>query len=106
MILNKEIYWNIMDYIFLNNHFIENPTNPQEVIVLEQPEEGKGVWLKDIISKFENEKCPREAILSVYHTPEMRDIIRANYAAAFKDYRILDLTSKGYDEYLKYKGIV
>ena len=106
MILNKDIYWNIMDYIVQNTHFMVDPINPQDVIALEQPEEGKGVWLKNIFSTFESDKCSKEAILSVYHALVMREIIRANYAPSCKDYRILDLTAKGYEEYLRHKEVI
>ncbi|MBR1823240.1 MAG: hypothetical protein IJ779_03280 [Ruminococcus sp.] len=106
MIINQEIYWNIMDYIFANNHFIENPQNPKDITALEFSEEGKGVWLKNLLEAFESDKCPREAILTVFHILEIREMIRTNYAAAFKDHRIMDLTAKGYEEYMKHKGII
>ena len=106
MIINQDIYWSVMDYIFQNTRFIENPVNPKDIIALEFSEEGKGVWLKLMMDAMASDKCPREGILTVFHILESREMIRTNYVAQYKDHRIMDFTAKGYEEYLKHKGII
>ena len=106
MIINKEIYWNVLDYIFFNIRFIENPVNPKDITALEFSEEGKGVWLNKMIEVLANERCPKEGILTVFHMLEAREMIRTNYSGTYKDHRIMDFTEKGYEEYLRCKGII
>ena len=52
MILNKEAYWNIMDYIFKNLKFQEECMNPSEIINIDTTEE-KNVWLGDFMKEYE-----------------------------------------------------
>ena len=106
MLISKEIYMNVMDYIFHNTRFIENPLNPKDITALEFSEEGKGVWLKLMMAALESEKCPKEGVLTAFHILESREMIRTNYVAQYKDHRIMDFTAKGYEEYLKIKGII
>ena len=107
MILNKDFYWNILDYTFKNLHFKEGDhIIPSDVITIETEDETKNIWLKDIFEKLESENCPREAILSAIHILVARDIIKILYVAQKKDYRIIGLTSKGYDEYLMRYNVV
>ncbi len=106
MILNKDCYWNILDYTFKNLHFIEEYTNPSEMINIETSVEEKCVWLNNLLEKYVSDSCPREAILSALHILLTRDMIKIIYVAQKKDYRIIDLTSKGYDEYLRYQNII
>jgi len=107
MILNKECYWNILDYTFKNLHFKEGDhIIPSDVITIETEDETKNIWLKNIIETYESENCPREAILSAIHILVSRDIIKILYVAQKKDYRIIGLTSKGYDEYLMRYNVV
>ncbi|MCR5708100.1 MAG: hypothetical protein K6G82_07485 [Ruminococcus sp.] len=105
MILNKEAYWGIMDYVFKNLHFIEECMNPSEMINIDTTEE-KNVWLGDLIKEYESEKCPREAILSALHILLTRDLVKVLYVAQKKDYRLIDLTSKGYEEYLDHMQVL
>ena len=106
MIVDQNIFWNILDYIFQNTHFIENPMNPKDITALEFSEEGKGVWLKSILEKFADSSSSKEAVLTVFHILETTEMIRCNYVAAYKDHRIMDLSAKGYEVYLKHKGIL
>lgn len=107
MILNKDCYWSILDYTFKNLHFKEGERMiPSDVITIETDDETKNIWLKDIIEKYESERCPKEAILSAMHILLTRDLIKVLYVAQKKDYRIIDLTAKGYDEYLKKYNII
>jgi len=101
MILNKDCYWNILDYTFKHLHFVEDPLNPTDQINLDVDNEERCVWLKDIFEKYTTPSCSRETILSAFHILLTRDIIKIIYVAPKKDYRIIDLTSKGYEEYLK-----
>lgn len=105
MILNKDAYWNILEYTFNHLTFNVNPRIPSETTALEASDE-YGVWLGDIIEKYTNDKCPKEAILTAYHILEVRDLIRTNYFASKKDHRIIDLTAKGYEEYLSKHNII
>ena len=106
MILNKEAYWNIMDYIFKNLHFIEECMNPSELINIDTSSEEKNVWLGDLIKEYESEKCSKEAILSALHILLTRDLVKILYVAQKKDFRLIDLTSKGYEEYLKHMQVL
>lgn len=36
----------------------------------------------------------------------LRDLIKVLYVAQKKDYRIIDLTSKGYEEYLRHNQVI
>ncbi|MDO4864544.1 MAG: hypothetical protein Q4A05_10285 [Ruminococcus sp.] len=99
MILNKEVYWNLMDYVFKNLHFLEECTIPSEMINIDTSDE-KSVYLGNFIKEYESEKCPREAILSALHILLARDLVKVLYVAPKKDFRLIDLTSKGYEEYL------
>ena len=105
MILNKEAYWNIMDYIFKNLKFQEECVNPSEIINIDTTEE-KNVWLGDFMKEYESEKCPKEAILSALHILLSRDLIKVLYVAQKKDFRLIDLTSRGYEEYLKHMQVL
>lgn len=105
MILNKEAYWNILEYTVERLSFIENPINPSELTAIDTSEE-KGVWLGDIMEKYTSSSCSKEAILSAFHILVARDVIRANYFASRKDHRIIDLTAKGYEEYLKKHNVI
>ena len=98
--------FNILDYIFQNTHFIENPMNPKDITALAFSEEGKGVWLKNILEQFADSSSSKEAVLTVFHILETTEMIRCNYVAAYKDHRIMDLSAKGYEVYLKHKGIL
>lgn len=106
MILNTETYWKVLEYIFNNLHFIEEYTNPSEMINVETSVDEKCVWLGSIMKEYESEKCPREAILTIIHMLLMRDLIKVIYAAPKKDYRIIDLTSKGYEELLRHNKVI
>lgn len=106
MKVSRESYWNVIDYIFTHSHFIEDSQNPKDMIALDFSEDGKGVWLKDILDTFTNERCTKEELLTIFHILEVREIIRMNYNATKKDHRIMDLTSKGYEEYLVMKDIL
>ena len=105
MILNNEAYWGIMDYVFKNLNFIEECMNPSEIINIDTTEE-KNVWLGDLIKEYESEKCPKEAILSALHILLTRDLVKVLYVAQKKDYRLIDLTSKGYEEYLDHMQVL
>lgn len=105
MILSKEAYWHILEYTVEHLCFIENPLNPSELTAIDTSEE-KGVWLGDIMKEFTTVSCSKEAILSAFHILVARDIIRANYFASKKDHRIIDLTAKGYEEYLKKHNVI
>lgn len=105
MILNNEVYWKILDYTFEKLGFLEGCI-PSEMINIDTVTDEKCVWLNDVSEKFVNEKCPKEAILSAIHIMLMRDVIKVIYVAQKKDYRIIDMTGKGYDEYVKYKKII
>ena len=84
MILNKECYWNILDYTFQNLHFKEGAISPSDVITIETDDETKNIWLKDVFEKLESDNCPREAILSAIHILVARDIIKILYVAHCK----------------------
>lgn len=106
MILNKDCYWNILDYIFRNLHFIEESMNPSDLINIDTSSDEKNVWLSELIKEYESESCTKEAILSALHVLLTRELVKVLYVAQKKDYRLLDLTGKGYDEYLKHKNII
>ena len=106
MILNKDIYYNIMDYIFKHLKFIEECMNPSEMINIDTSSEEANVWLGDLIKEYESEKCTKEAILSALHILIQRDMVKVLYVAGKKDYRLIDLTSKGYEEYLRMNKIL
>ncbi len=106
MKISRSSYWNVIEYIFTNSHFIEDSQNPKDITALDFAEEGRGVWLNDILNTYTNERCSREELLTVFHILEIREIIRTNYVATRKDHRIMDLTSKGYEEYLIMKDIL
>ncbi|MCQ2459965.1 MAG: hypothetical protein MJ081_06300 [Ruminococcus sp.] len=105
MKVTRKSYWDIVEYILENSHFIENTQNPKDITALDFSEEGKGVWLKNILEKF-SPVYSREEVLTVFHILEVRELIRMNYVAAEKDHRIMDLTAKGYEEYLIEKEII
>ena len=105
MILNVDIYWKILDYTFEKISFLEDCI-PSEVINIDTTTEDKCVWLNELAEKFKSENCTKESILSCIHIMLMRDIIKVIYSAQRKDYRIIDMTSKGYDEFIKHKGIL
>ena len=105
MILNKDAYWNIMDYIFRNLKFKEDCISPSELINIDTSED-KNVWLGEFIKEHESEKCTREAIFSALHILLSRDLIKVLYVAQKKDFRLIDLTSKGYEEYLKHMQVL
>lgn len=106
MILNKDVYWGILEYTFNRLTFNANPRNPSEMTALDINDEEKGVWLSDIFEKFSTVASSKEAVLSAFHVLVTRDIIRTNYFASRKDHRIIDLTAKGYEEYLKKQGVI
>ncbi len=106
MILNKDCYWNIMDYTFKHLKFIEESMNPSDFINIDTDTEENKVWLGDVIKEYESENCPKEAILSALHILLLRDLIKVLYVAPKKDYRIIDLTSKGYEEYLRHNQVI
>ena len=105
MILNKDAYWNIMDYIFRNLKFKEECMSPSELINIDTSEE-KNVWLGNFIREYESEKCTREAIFSALHILLSRDLVKVLYVAQRKDFRLIDLTSKGYEEYLQHMQVL
>ncbi len=105
MILNREIYWNIMDYTFKHLKFQEECMNPSEMINIDTSEE-KNVWLGDLIKEYESETCTKEAILSALHILLQRELIKTRYVASKKDFLLIDLTSKGYEEYLRMQKII
>ena len=68
--------------------------------------EENNVWLGDLIKEYESEKCPKEAILSALHILLTLDLVKVLYVAQKKDYRLIDLTSKGYEEYLDHMQVL
>ena len=78
---------------------------PSEIINIDTSEE-KNVWLGNFMKEYESEKCTKEAILSALHILLARDLIKVLYVAQKKDYRLIDLTSKGYEEYLKHMQVL
>ena len=105
MVINKEAYWNILDYTFKNLKFLEECMIPSEIINIDTSEE-KNVWLGNFMKEYESEKCTKEAILRALHILLARDLIKVLYVAQKKDYRLIDLTSKGYEEYLKHMQVL
>ena len=80
--------------------------NPSDFINIDTDTEENKVWLGDVIKEYESEKCTKEAILSALHILMLRDLIKVLYVAQKKDYRIIDLTSKGYEEYLRHNQVI
>ncbi len=80
--------------------------NPSELINIDTSSEEKNVWLGDLIKEYESEKCSKEAILSALHILLTRDLVKILYVAQKKDFRLIDLTSKGYEEYLKHMQVL
>lgn len=106
MVLSNSVYWKIVEYIIKNLHFLEECSNPSELINIDTSDDNN-IWLSSMIKEFiEEEKITKEETLSALHVLLSRDIVKILYVAQKKDFRLIDLTSKGYEEYLHHRRII